>query len=137
MRFYETRKFAWKGVYGYLLSHRIAYALPMARKQTKKKIKPTGPPAKHRHGYRGRLGENAYVISREDVLIFENGVATLYREGIPLYRKEIKESELGRYIRLIGDYGDTVLTKHFQPIPEEESKSIEQEMGEEEPLGEL
>lgn len=88
----------------------------MARKQTKKKIKTSGPPAKHRHGYRGRIASNAYVINREDVLIYENGIATLFRDGVPIYKKEMKEGELGRYIRLIGDYGDTVLAKHFEPV---------------------
>lgn len=90
----------------------------MARKQTKKKIKLSGPPVKHRQGYRGRIAENAYVISRNDVLIYENGVAVLHRDGVPIYKKNMKESELGKFIRLIGDYGDTVLEKYFEPIRE-------------------
>jgi hypothetical protein len=90
----------------------------MARKQTKKKIKLSGPPTKHRQGYRGRIASNAYVINRNDILKFENGIATLFRDGVPIYKKALKEAELSKFIRMIGDYGDTVLNKYFEPIPE-------------------
>lgn len=91
----------------------------MARKQTKKKVKLSGPPVKHRQGYRGRIAPDSYVINRSDILKFDGTTALLYRDGVAIYQKEMKEKELSKYIRLISDYGDTVLNKYFQPVEEQ------------------
>lgn len=94
----------------------------MARKQTKKKIKMSGPPSKHRQGYRGQLEEDTYVLNRTDVLKYDGKVATFYRDGVPIYRKEVlKDEEMKKYVRIITDYGDVVLKKYFESVPIAES----------------
>jgi hypothetical protein len=88
----------------------------MARKQTRKKIRLTGPLPKNRVGYTGRAGNHMYVLNKSDVLNYDGTTAFFYRDGELLYKKEVKGEELKKMVRILMDYGDVVLEKYFTPV---------------------
>jgi hypothetical protein len=88
----------------------------MARKQTRKKIRLSGPLPKNRVGYTGRAGNHMYVLNKSDVLNYDGTTAFFYRDGELLYRKEVKGEELKKMVRILMDYGDVVLEKYFIPV---------------------
>jgi hypothetical protein len=91
----------------------------MARKQTRKKIRLTGPLPKNRVGYTGRAGNHMYVLNKSDVLNYDGTTAFFYRDGELLYKKEVKGEELKKMVRILMDYGDVVLEKYFTPVTRE------------------
>jgi hypothetical protein len=88
----------------------------MARKQTRKKIRLTGPLPKNRVGYTGRAGNHMYVLNKSDVLNYDGTTAFFYRDGDLLYKKEVTGEELKKMVRILMDYGDVVLEKYFTPV---------------------
>jgi hypothetical protein len=62
----------------------------MARKQTRKKVRLSGPLPKNRVGYTGRAGNHMYVLNKSDVLNYDGTTAFFYRDGELLYQKEVK-----------------------------------------------
>ncbi len=88
----------------------------MARKQTRKKIRLSGPLPKNRVGYTGRAGNHMYVLNKSDVLNYDGTTAFFYRDGELLYKKEVKGEELKKMVRILMDYGDVVLDKYFTPV---------------------
>jgi hypothetical protein len=93
----------------------------MARKQTRKKIRISGPLPKNRVGYTGRAGNHMYVLNKSDVLNYDGTTAFFYRDGELLYRKEVKGEELKKMVRILMDYGDVVLEKYFTPVSNDTS----------------
>jgi hypothetical protein len=91
----------------------------MARKQTRKKIRLTGPLPKNRVGYTGRAGNHLYVLNKSDVLNYDGTTAFFYRDGELIYKKEVRGEELKKMVRILMDYGDVVLEKYFIPVPKD------------------
>jgi hypothetical protein len=95
----------------------------MARKQTRKKIRITGPLPKNRVGYTGRAGNHMYVLNKSDVLNYDGTTAFFYRDGELLYSKEVRGEELKKMVRILMDYGDVVLEKYFTPVSKDTNLS--------------
>jgi hypothetical protein len=91
----------------------------MARKQTRKKVRLSGPLPKNRVGYTGRAGNHMYVLNKSDVLNYDGTTAFFYRDGELLYKKDVKGEELKKMVRILMDYGDVVLEKYFVPVTRE------------------
>jgi hypothetical protein len=109
------------GANGSLIRSEDTYFPDMARKQTRKKIRISGPLPKNRIGYTGRAGSHKYVLNKSDVLNYDGTTAFFYRDGELLYKKEVKGEELKKMVRILMDYGDVVLEKYFTPVTEENS----------------
>jgi hypothetical protein len=92
------------------------YFQDMARKQTRKKVRLSGPLPKNRVGYTGRAGNHMYVLNKSDVLNYDGNTAFFYRDGELLYKKDVKGEELKKMVRILMDYGDVVLEKYFIPV---------------------
>lgn len=89
----------------------------MGRKKTRKKVRVSVCRPKNHLGYTGRTDEHTYVLNRSDVLKDDGKSIFFYRDGVLIYKKEVKgQEELRKFVRLISDYGDTVLKKYFEAV---------------------